>query len=419
MRILLFICLLFYFSASYSFAQVTVHYQGQVTNSAGAPIANIPVQVSPDAGNTFISIGASNMDGYYSGSFIANGNYFMAQTISCAGSFVTVVTPWNGIDTSISFQPLVYCNVSTDTFSLCINAYLSDTNATDTNYFKIFLIKSENTTNGDSLYLAATDTIATGQFACFNGLVGTYYTKAMMLPNSPLYGHYIPTYHIQTFMWVNALQLNNNSLPYQNISLLAGIPTAGPGFVGGLVSQGANRLENEYAIGDPAPGIDIFLTNTNNQVIKHSQTGIDGTYHFSNLSYGTYLLWADVLNKPCQAPISVTLSTEQSEVTNTEFSIGPDMVTGYFTSNKSSLQEQKQVRIVTNPAQDNLKLSINGFVDETLCLNVTDLLGRLIMSYSIRANNEILIPVDQLCSGIYFITFDAAAYNKTLPFVKQ
>ncbi len=406
--------------ATYILAQTTaVHYQGQVTLSNGTPVSGIPVLVSGDAGITFQSSGLTDVNGYYSGTFNVTGaTYFFSQIISCTNNFVTHVIPWNGLDTTIAFPPLVYCNTTNDTFTLCINAYVTDTASINDNYYTVYLIQSMSTQNGDSLYLVDTDTIYTGEFACFDNLVGTYYAKAMMLQGSSDYGNYVPTYQLMSYLWNNATALNSNSVQFQNINMLQGVSTSGPGFIGGLVSQGANRLESENAVGDPISDVDIILSNDNNQPMKHVKTDNNGTYSFSDLDYGTYKIWADVLNKPCVAPIVVTLTPDQFSINNTLFTVSADAVYGSFTNNQSVSDNLNTVVLLGNPVHNQLRLYSTINLSE-IDIQVTDIVGKEYLNAHSEFNGTLDLNVAEWPKGIYSLRIQSQSQVQVFKFVKQ
>jgi hypothetical protein len=397
-----------------------VHYQGQVTLSNGTPVSNIPVLVSGDAGSTFQSAGLTDQGGYYSGilNVPATSTYFLSQIISCTSTYVTHVLLWNGVDTLFNFPPLVYCNTANDTFTLCINAYVTDTNSLNDNYYAVYLIKSASTSNGDSLYLAGTDTIYTGEFACFENLTGTYYAKAMMLQNSSDFGNYVPTYQLMSYLWSNATPLNSNSMQYQNINMLQGISTSGPGFIGGLVSQGANRLAAENAVGDPIPGVDIILTNNNSQPIKHVKTDVNGTFSFSDLDYGTYKIWADVLNKPCVIPIVVTLSPDQNTVTNTLFTVASDAVYASFTNNQSVADDTNIFFLSGNPVHNELRIMARTNLSD-VDIQVTDILGRIHIRSRYQPSDVITLNISELPNGTYSLRLLSENFEQLIRFVKM
>jgi hypothetical protein len=421
-KTLLQIIILFFASLSYTIAQIIpVEYQGQVTLSNGNPVSGVPVLVSGDMGTTFQAAGFTNVSGYYSGvlNVAQASTYFLVQIIGCNNNYVTTVFNWNGADTSVLFSPLVYCNTVSDTFSLCINAFVTDTNSLNANTYAIYLIQSATTASGDSLYLVNTDTINAGTFACFDNLVGTFYAKAMMLPGSSDYGSYVPTYQSNAFLWGNASALNSNSQSYQNINLIPGTPANGPGFIGGLVTQGANRLESENAVGDPIPGVDIILTNSSGLAVKHVQTDQNGMYSFSNLEYGLYQLCADVLNKPCIAPIVVNVAAGQDTVTNTQFSLGADGVFGWFTNSHVVAGHAPIIRFIENPVHQAVRLYNSSSQLITAEITITDITGRVYHNQVYELNRELTINAEPLSSGLYLIRCKVAGEYQHFKFVKQ
>lgn len=401
---------------------INVSFQGMVTYSNGTPASGIPVLVSPDAGITFVSAGLSDASGYYSGTFsMTNATYVFTQINSCTGAFVTHMVYWNGIDTSIFFPPLIYCNAATDPYTICINAYVTDTNSLNQNTYAIYLIKSATTINGDSLYLAATDTIGTNEFACFDSVIGTSYAKAMMLPGSSDYGNYLPTYHFTSLFWNNATAMNSNSMPYQNIHMHQGNYTGGPGFIGGYVVQGANRLDEAAeieAVGDPVAGADVILMNQQNQGVKHTQSGPDGSYSFNNLSYGTYKICVDMLNKPCQSPYVVTLSPDNTTVTNASFSVNATNVSALYSSVTTTNTSEIIYSILSNPVRENLTLTASRPTSSDVWIDIFDVTGRVVHKTQVNSFTIYNLPLHQLHAGSYTLQIETEGQRKFLRFVK-
>jgi hypothetical protein len=75
------------------------------------------------------------------------------------------------------------------------------------------------------------------------------YDKAALLPGTPFYDDYLPSYYSGSLLWSGAtplLPLSNASwwggcnIPHFYIDLIPGQNPVGPGFIGGLVREGAN-----------------------------------------------------------------------------------------------------------------------------------------------------------------------------------
>lgn len=77
------------------------------------------------------------------------------------------------------------------------------------------------------------------------------------------------------------------------------------------------------------------------------------------------------------------------------------------------------ISIYPNPAQDNL--IIDGIINnEGIDLSITDITGKAIVNYSSTSNNnQRLINISELSSGVYFIKLNKEGATQTLKFVKQ
>ena len=77
------------------------------------------------------------------------------------------------------------------------------------------------------------------------------------------------------------------------------------------------------------------------------------------------------------------------------------------------------ISIYPNPAQNNL--IIDGIINnEGVDLSITDITGKAIVNYSSTSNNnQKLINISELSSGVYFIKLNKEGATQTLKFVKQ
>jgi hypothetical protein len=351
-----------------------------------------------------------------------NATYLFCQINSCTGAFVTNMVYWNGVDTTIFFPPLIYCNTINEPYTLCVNAYVTDTNSINQNNYVIYLIKSVNTANGDSLYLADTDTIGTNAFACFENVTGTSYAKAMMLPGSSDYGNYLPTYHFQSLFWNTATAMNSNSMQYQNIHMQGGNYTGGPGFIGGYVLQGANRMDEAVgtdAVGDPVVDADVILMNSQNMGVKHVKTDVNGYYQFSALAYDTYKICVDMLNKPCIAPLYVNISPNQESVSNTQFIVGATNIFGSFTGIKKEENEPLLYKMASNPFSQNIRLLGTSTNNYLVTVKLLDASGRLVLLHQETATQNITLPTESINSGFYIIKIECNQHTQYIPCIKM
>ncbi|TSA49290.1 MAG: PKD domain-containing protein [Sphingobacteriales bacterium] len=125
-----------------------------------------------------------------------------------------------------------------------------------------------------------------GTYIFNNVAAGSYLVKVAADTQSANYTTLVPTYYGNVLFWNNAVTvLVCPSQSNVNISLTIGVNPGGPGFVGGLVSQGANRMMN---FGDPMNHIEILVLNMNNTPVQYQYSASNGLYGFNNLGYGTY-----------------------------------------------------------------------------------------------------------------------------------
>lgn len=158
----------------------------------------------------------------------------------------------------------------------------------------------------DSVSLYAVDSTITnagGQYQFTNVTQGNYLIKAALTPNSAEYGNYLPTYHYSSLFWYSASTVQ----AYQNLSgrdvfMIAGNNQGGPGFVGGLISQGANK----QGPGDPVNGVQVMLLNMDDSPVQFTYSDASGAFEFDDVAYGTYQVYTEIPGKATY-PVIVTV----------------------------------------------------------------------------------------------------------------
>ena len=136
----------------------------------------------------------------------------------------------------------------------------------------------------------STLTDAAGYYEFCTVTLDTAYIKAA--PDSAAYPTDMPTYYSGNLMWAAATPIPAGTLPATaNFATLFGSNPGGPGFIGGLLTQGANKT---LAPGDPIPGMTMWLySSTLSQPIDHTVTDANGYFFFGNLPLGDYFVLAD------------------------------------------------------------------------------------------------------------------------------
>ena len=110
--------------------------------------------------------------------------------------------------------------------------------------------------------------------------------------------------------------VNAAQFPLAFITLKPGNNTGGPGFIGGLISQGAGKNGE----GDPMGGMSVMVMDENGLPVTHSISHEDGTYEISGLAYGTYHVIVEFWGRTSQYH-RITLSPSSPTASDVNFNV--------------------------------------------------------------------------------------------------
>lgn len=268
---------------------------------------------------------------------------------------------------------------------------------------KVFLIVYDSVANT----LTAVDTVhiqnnmgIPSYYEFLNVQPGTYLVKAALTPYSASYDDFIPTYYVNTLWWdyANDVVINNN--PAQvDINLIAGQNPGGPGFIGGNVTQGANKL---LGPGDAIPDVEIMLLSMNNDPHLYTYSDVNGDYGFSNLAYGTYKVWAEVLGKTT-VPAIVTIDANNPSITDINLVVTSSGVTTSIEDNVSDYVENIS-DIYPNPVNEEINLEVSFKLPSDLQIDIFNQIGQRVYSQNINetAGQQIIkINTSEFEGGVY------------------
>jgi PKD repeat protein len=240
----------------------------------------------------------------------------------------------------------------------------------------------------------------------FNAPAGDFLLKAALSPTDPDFANYLPTYYGDVLTWDSAMMVNAAQFPLAFVNLQAGANTGGPGFIGGLISQGAGKNGE----GDPMEGMSVMVMDQNGMPITHSISHEDGTYEITGLAYGTYHVIVEFWGKTSQYH-TITLSPSSPSATNVNFAVNEDFIEAVSPSTSiSDILDLASMRLFPNPTQGQTNLELDLRAASPLELTISDLSGKRISLQQIEApagRQRIELNTEQIPQGIYFLNISA------------
>ncbi len=241
-----------------------------------------------------------------------------------------------------------------------------------------------------------------GAVYSFTGVpAGSYRTKAALLPGHSQYANYLPTYHDSVLFWSTANVINLAGNATADIFMQAGNNPGGPGFIGGLISLGANKRDP----GDPLENISVLLLDNNNEPVAHTLSDVNGEYGFNDLAYGTYRVHVEVLNR-ISTDQYISISADTTSVTDINFAVNSTTIDVPTTIEGFSFG--KMLEVYPNPNTGLLHVTLELSQSLEIQLNVIDLMGRNKNSLSkklIAGEHNMSLDLTDLPGGIYIICF--------------
>lgn len=264
----------------------------------------------------------------------------------------------------------------------------------------VYLILHDQLTNSlsvaDSAVLDSANWYFFGPLAC-----GDYFIKAAASPSSQYYSSHIPTYHGNSPFWGFAQALNLGSGTTQvtaDVTLIAANNPGGPGFIGGYISQGANKTDE----GDLLSGMQVMLFDLAGGAVAYAYTDANGAFGFSNLAYGTYQVYVEALGVQT-IPAVVTIGSDEPSIENIHILVSESLIsTGIEMIDFDAAISE----VYPNPVLNRATINFNLNSEVTVILSVLDLTGRTVSTRTVSiASGENMVKVDSenLKGGYYFL----------------
>lgn len=317
-----------------------------------------------------------------------------AHTYTSSGTFVACLTVTSTSGCTDTYCDSVFVPSAPTSFDVSGSVFAGNTPASAV----VYLIVE------DSLALYLIDSTVTQQgYYQFRGVTqGNYLIKAALTPNATNYTDYLPTYYGNELLWSNAASIFvNQTLTGQNIDLIAGNNPGGPGFVGGLISQGANKQGE----GDPEVGVHIMLLDMNNDPVQYTYSNAQGEWEFSNVAYGTYQVYAEIAGKTTE-PVTITIDATHEMINNIGLVVESLRVTGSEIT--SGIEEilMSTSHLYPNPTTGVASLTISTERSTNAEMVVLNAMGQEVMREELILNagqQELKFNINNNPTGIYFM----------------
>ncbi|MDX2248150.1 MAG: PKD domain-containing protein [Bacteroidia bacterium] len=235
---------------------------------------------------------------------------------------------------------------------------------------------------------------------------GTYLVKAALLPTSPDYAAYLPTYLGDELFWSNATStiVTNINLFNPPILLVQGTNPGGPGFIGGLISQGANK-----GPGDPLSDISVLLMHNDGSPSGHAVTDANGEFSFSNLAYGTYKVHVEVAGKHSDE-WTVVIGGTSATFETANFEVGSTQIHAVGATAIDRFAAGEVLAIFPVPASETLNVNLSFSAPVNLRLSLVNIMGQTVTTQTegrIVGTQEISLDVRNLSPGTYLLRIQA------------
>lgn len=306
---------------AYAWTVTATDVNGVVATGGGTLVVNfvppVPAALITSTGaadrcaNTCQTLMVSAPYANYSWNNGANTQNIIVCPPGGSGWYMVTVTDVNGCifyDSLLVNEvlPDIYGSVTTSTGAALVNQ-------------EVYLIRHD-TTGGGTLTLIDTDTTNnSGEYYFCNITDTLVYVKAG--PDSAAYPNEMPTYASSALLWAGATGYSNASFPLPlSFSTMAGGNPGGPGFIGGLISLGANKMNTDP--GDPVSDLPLLLVDdVSGSLIDWVVTGSNGEVTFADLPTGTYRILADkpgISHAADSVPV-ITLTSLQASQSGLQF----------------------------------------------------------------------------------------------------
>ena len=263
-------------------------------------------------------------------------------------------------------------------------------------------------TGNPSAPLALVDSVSISTLSGFYWLppsAGNNYT-ALYIPCDSITNEVglFPTYFSGHAFWSDADTLGVGTANQNLFNILSDTSLLqGPATFGGTIYDGkANKSPG-------MPNISVFLKNTSEQILRYTKTDENGVYSFSNLPYGSYVIYPDAPGVHT-TPIYANVTPQNIQFTY-DFMYSAGEIAP-ITFGIDEYTADIAIQLVPNPAKDAVQLSFVNVKNEPVSIKIIDMQGKLVNQYkSSNAKGAVSLDIQYLPSGIYTLVVEGQSFG--------
>lgn len=279
---------------------------------------------------------------------------------------------------------------------------------------QIFSITNDTVGGDDDIILYDQTTVDSAGIYYFGNIPsGNYLILAQATQQSAYFDQTVPTYYGDEIHWADAtiVSLGEPMNPYDINLYEVPEPNSGDGEINGdVVGEGfkSQLIEED---------ITILLLDENNNALSYTLTELNSNFDFSELAYGTYIVYAEVVGINTEAGM-VTLSADNPSAT-INIVITPNGVT-------TGLNELNNIQIsgniYPNPVNSSARIDLNILEASQVQMVLLNQMGQVLQSrseYMTQGINKIELNTVSYPSGVYFIQISSEKTTITQKFIKK
>ena len=332
--------------------------------------------------------------------YASTGEYLITLTTTVADDCEAVTSKW--------------VNVSNNTGDATLWGQVFIGNAfLDYGTASIYTITSDTVGGDDFVLFAETQVDLTGKYIFTNVPEGNYLILVQADANSVYYNSTLPTYYGDVIYWVDAtiIVLGEPANPYNiNLQTATGANSGEGQINGDLVGDG---FKKKLIDGN----VTLFLLDENNNPLELTYSEIDENFDFSNIAFGDYVIYAEVIGLPTEAT-NITLNTE-NPTANIEIVISPNGVTTGIEDNYTDVINSI---FFPNPVDSYARIDLNMLENAQVEMIILNQLGQVISNsskYMTQGINKVELNTQSYPSGLYFMQIKTPKTTLNNKFIKR